>query len=191
MPQSVAEATISTEGPTALKKKVARLVNKPALNFFELAHALAELHATNAEEFASLPAVKGKTRRRMYYLLEVGKLLRDEGISREVAETIRWTKLQIVARHLYGTDEPSPFTVAELLDLASKHKARDLPTAIDSKRIIPRRVAQFYLSTGARAELNEALLSHGAKQKGKRLTGKEAALIRLVRAVSAKVPAQG
>ncbi len=185
------EASIPIKGPAALKRKVAKLASEPAIRFFELAHALAELHATNAAALVSLPAVTGMSRRRMYYLLKAGQLLRDEGISQERAEQIGWTKLQIIARYLYGTDEPSPFSVAELLNLASDHKARDLPTAIDGKKVIQRRAVQFYLSMGVRAELNEALIKFGAEQEGKRLKGKEAALLRLMRAATANEQAQG
>ncbi len=120
----------------------------------------------------------------MYYLLKGGQLLQDADISKELAETIGWTKLQIIARHLQG-DDPSPFSVAELLELALEHKVKDLPTAIRGKTVTPRRAVQFNLSLDARVELNRALVQHGAKEVPKGLIGKEAALMRIVRAAKA------
>jgi hypothetical protein len=180
---SEVEATILSKRLETLKRKVVKLANEPTLSFFDLAQALVELHGANRAALINMPSATGMSRRRMYYLLKVGKLLRDEGITRGIAETVGWMKLQIVARYWYTTDKPSPRPVTELLQLASKHKTRDLPAAINGKKVMRRRVVHFYLSTGARAELNEALIRYGAQQKRKRLTGKEAALIRIVRAV--------
>ena len=47
-----------------------------------------------------LPTETGMSRRRLYYLLEVGQFIRDWKISQDAAEKVGWTKLQIIARHV-------------------------------------------------------------------------------------------
>ena len=160
-----------------------RLASEPALHFFELAQVLTKLHDTDPRLLRDLPDTSEISRRRMYYLIRTGTLLRDKRVSREQAETIGWTKLQIIARHMHKAG--SSFDFQELLDLASKHNARDLPAALRGGKVVPRRVVHFYLNVGERAELNEALIEYGAKRARRGLSSKEAALIRLVRAAKA------
>ncbi len=166
-----------------IKKRAIRLAAAPALNFFDLANLLCDLHEIDGAALADLPALADMSRRRMYYLLQAGQLIREHQISRTDAETIGWTKLQIIARHLDKSVAPSSSSaVGELLEIAKNHKAKDLSHALRGKRVVTRRVVHFYLSLGGKAQLNEALIKYGAKQVRRRLFGKEAALIRMVRA---------
>lgn len=143
---------------------------------------MCELHESDLAAFSELPDLSAISRRRMYYLLQVGQLIRDEKVSAHQAEQIGWTKLEIVARHLSKCDEAGT-TVEDALALASVTKARDLPTILLGKKVVPTRGVVFHLSLGARAELNEALLAFGAKyrKKGKGLVKRETALIHIIR----------
>ncbi len=158
-----------------------QLAGKPALNFFRLAQALCELHGSDPAALQDLSDRTQLSRRRMYYLLQTGELMRDKGISEKVAQYIGWTKLQIVARHLAdGDGGVSRAAFKQLLAVASEHKARDLPAALIGKKVIEKRAAHFYLSTRERALLNKALVMYGATESSGRLTGKEKALMKIL-----------
>lgn len=161
------------------------LAREPALNFFKLAQALCELHESDPPALQDLAKRTRLSRRRMYYLLQTGELIRDKGISEKIAEYIGWTKLQIVARHLANADGAvSRAEFKKLLALASEHKAKDLPAALIGKKVIEKRVAHFYLNTRERALLNKALIMYGATESSGRLTGKEKALTKILREVT-------
>ncbi len=176
--------TLSRE-TAALKSEVMQLALKPALNFFRLAQALCELHGSSPAALQDLSDRTRLSRRRMYYLLQTGELIRDKGISEKVAQYIGWTKLQIVAQHLADAEcVVAREEFNQLLALASEHKARDLPAALIGKKVIEKRVAHFYLSTRERALLTKALVMYGATESSGRLTGKEKALVKILREVT-------
>lgn len=121
----------------------------------------------------------------MYYLLQAGHLIHDRGMSKDTAEYIGWTKLQMIARHVSLADGGVPAEeFKRLLALATEHKARDLAAALSGKKVVQKRVAQFYLSKRERALLNKALVMYGATERGRQLTGKEAALVEILREVT-------
>lgn len=168
-----------------LKREVLQLAGEPALNFFKLAQALCDLREADPAALQDLSDRTRLSRRRMYYLLQTGELIRDKGISAKIAEYIGWTKLQMVARHLANADGAvSRAEFKQLLSIASEHKARDLPAALSGKKVIQKRVAQFYLSARERALLNKALVMYGATESRGRLTGKEKALTKILREVT-------
>ncbi len=175
---------MSSRRPSQLKKQAVELAGRPTLNFFELAGLIADLHDRDPALIVSLPQESGMSRRRLYYLLDVGRLIEAHEISNADAEEIGWTKLQIIARHMGKTDAANTPHLTDLLGIASEHKARDLPAVLRGKRVAPKRIVHFYLNLGARAELREALLKFGAEPVGKGLRNKEAALVRLVRAAT-------
>lgn len=163
-------------------KKVAKLANEPALHFFDLAQALAELHATNVEALARLPAVSGISRRRMFYLLRVGQLIGRHSIERSMAEKVGWTKLKTIARHISKTGEISDAALNGYLDLAIHTRASDLAEVLRGDDVPQRRAVQFQLNSRARAELRNTLIAYGAKTTRRGLVGKEKALTQIVRA---------
>jgi hypothetical protein len=121
----------------------------------------------------------------MYYLPQVGELIRDRNIKKNLAELIGWTKLQIIARRVANVDGTlSSGEFNQLLSLATEHKARGLSAALSGKRVVQTRVAHFYLSKRERTLLNSALVMYGAKQRAGWLTGKEAALMKILAEVT-------
>lgn len=162
-----------------------RLAGEPAINFYGLAQALCELRDSDLAALQDLPKRSMLSRRRMYYLLQAGELIREQRISKKIAEYIGWTKLQIVARHLADADGAvSRAEFKQLLAHASEHTARDLPAALIGKKVVQKRVAHFYLNTRERALLTKALVIYGATEHCGRLTGKEKALIKILREVT-------
>ena len=172
---------------TRLKAKTIDLAILPALNFFELAENLAKLHDEDPSAIADLPDKTGMSRRRVYYLLDVGQLIAASEMSKAEAEEIGWTKLQIIARHVKQTGPCEAEDLVSFLALARQHRARNLAKALPGQGAEATRIVSFELSPTASSELNLALLAHGAKLTPRGLTGKAAALTKMVKAAMAKL----
>ena len=76
------------KGSTSALKTAIQLARQPALNFFELAASITALHDADPTLLREVIEKSGMRRRRLYYLLEVGKLLREQQISRAAAEEV-------------------------------------------------------------------------------------------------------
>lgn len=120
----------------------------------------------------------------MYYLVEVGDLIRKYDIPKVQADEVGWTKLQIIARHIKKSEQPA--SLNELLELASATKAHDLVTLLQGRKGAATKAVQFNLNANMRAELDKALLAYGAKRTRGGLTKRESALIRVIRAAMDK-----
>lgn len=162
-----------------MKRKAARLARQSSLDFFQLARHLSELHDSGRTALKDMESSSGLPRRRMYYLVEVGDLIRKYDISKTRADKVGWTKLQIIARHLRKSEKPT--NLNELLELASATKAHDLATLMQGRKGAATKAVQFNLSANMRAELDKALLAYGAKRARGGLIRRETALIRVIR----------
>ena len=167
---------------TRLKDKTIVLAVLPALNFFELAENLATLHAKDAGSIADIPEKTGMSRRRLYYLLDVGQLIAASEITKSDAEEIGWTKLQIIARRLKLSGPCEAEDLDSFLALARKHRARNLAKALSGQNAPVTRIVSFELTPNARSDLNLALVAYGANMTPRGLTGKAAALTKLAKA---------
>ncbi|GAC1582179.1 MAG: hypothetical protein NVS3B5_16500 [Sphingomicrobium sp.] len=163
-----------------MRKKATRLAQQPTVNFYELAGLLVKLQDENA--IHDLPAETGMSRRRLYYLLEVGRFIKDWNVSQAEAEKVRWTKLQIIARHV--NPGATGKEVAKYMEMAKKPttKAYALAEALASGVVTTKVTAMFRLTAEAKAELTEALTAFGAEHARTGLSNKEQALTLMVRA---------
>ena len=178
---------MSNKSPTRLKAKTIDLGSSPALNFFELAENLATLHANDAGSIVDIPEKTGMSRRRLYYLLDVGQLIDASKIAKSEAEEIGWTKLQIIARRLKLSGPCEAEDLDSFLALARKHRARNLAKALSGQSAQVTRIVSFELTPTARSDLNLALVAYGAKMTPRGLTGKAAALTKMVKVAMAKL----
>lgn len=145
-----------------------------------LAALIVTLHSKEA--FQDLPAKTGMSRRRLYYLLEVGQFIGKWGLSKVEAEQVGWTKLQIVARHVQqsgGTVKD----VARHVELATRTRAYVLAQALGGHDPAAKYAVVFRLSAEAKTELTEALVANGAKRGPRGLSQKAEALMGIVRAL--------
>jgi len=165
-----------------LKELTVQLAREPALNFFDLAKLIAELHTADAGMLRDLPQQTGMSRRRLYYLLAVGQLLGETALSKAEAEEVGWTKLQIIARHLDATGDVSGEHFRTFLKTALATRAHALAGVLLGEDVGSSRAVSFRLDDSARAELNLALVAFGAKKARRGLSGKQGALIKIVRA---------
>ena len=169
---------------------VARLSAEPGLQFHALATLLSELaELTNVSPSALYPRLP-LSRRRAYYLISVGDLIRRHQLSKAEAEAIGWTKLQIVARHARKrTDGPSRKELSAWLERASNLPAHRLSDAIEGsapQETGKARAVLFRLPSELYALVEEELIAHGAVRRGRGLVDKEGALVRLVQRRRAK-----
>jgi hypothetical protein len=175
--------------------KLKQLAGKPTVNFFELALAI----ATSLEP-DDLPEIKkitiqqiitatGLKRRRCYYLRDAGRLIMAREISKQNAEKVGWTKLQIVTRHMLENDGATSDEFESYMNLALSTKVRDLRKALIGHLTPATKAVVFHLTVQEIGELNDALVAYGAKMeitaKGLRLTSKEAALMQIIAVVTA------
>jgi hypothetical protein len=171
---------------------VARLTTEPGLQFHALAALLSELvELTEGGLLAQYPQLN-LSRRRAYYLIGVGDLIRRYGLSKTDAEAVGWTKLQIIARHARRRSEPlSRNELGGWLELASSLPAHQLADAIQGrapKQAGSTRAVLFRMPSDLYAEIEEELIANGARRRGRGLVGKEEALVRMVQSRGAKAP---
>ena len=107
----------------------------------------------------------GTSRRRLYYLLQVGQFIRDWKISQEVAEKVGWTKLQIIARHVNQSGATGK-QVAKHMQLALETRSYTLPDVLQGSSSPHKLAVVFRLSSADKAELLAALADHGAEAGG-------------------------
>lgn len=170
-----------------LKAQTVQLSRQPVLNFYRLATSLSVLHDEDGGALHGLPEQTGMSRRRMYYLIDVGNLIREHRLTETRAAGVGWTKLQIVARHVSQAESTSAEELAAYLELAETSQARALAKKLAGATVVRKSGVQFDLSMAARAELNEALLAFGAERTHRGYVKKEAALIKIVRAAIAQI----
>jgi hypothetical protein len=167
--------------PRYLKRKVLQLAKGGTKNFFDLARSLATLHEMNPGLLKTVEDSSTLSRRTLYYLVDVGRVLRRYQIDKTQAERIGWTKLQILARYLEKNDVPAE----ELAGLLTKTEKRvhELPLILAGKARKARpRTVLLRLSPSDYKIFAEALVKHGAIKKGRGLLNQEKALMKLVRA---------
>jgi hypothetical protein len=170
------------------KHSVIELAREPSINFYELSVGIASLHNANASLFRELPSETGMSRRRLYYLLDVGRLITGTKMTRSEAEAVGWTKLQIIERHPIYAEDLTAEEMRSILSIAKETKVRDLPKVLSGINPRQTRGVVFHLTRSQRAFLAETLTQFGAKRDHNRLLNKERALMRLVDSIWRPTP---
>lgn len=142
------------------------------------------LYDSDPSYLHGVQAETGMSRRMVYCLLDVGKLIDAGDLSRSDAEVIGWTKLQIVARHIMNQGSATEEELEGFLDIARVTKAKGLRSVLEGQNKSETRAEVFHLTIKKQSIVREALVAFGAKKKvtskGPRLSNKEAALIKLI-----------
>ena len=174
---------IATEQLTAKRKKAIRLADQPTVNFYELAGLIVDLHDGSAMQ--DLAKETAMSRRRMYYLLQVGQFIRDWKISQADAERVGWTKLQIIALYVNQSGATGK-QVAKHMRLALETRSYSLLEALQGSSSPHKLAVVFRLSAADKAELLAALTGHGAEVGRRGLGNKGDALMKMVRAATVR-----
>jgi len=176
---------MATMRPSAALKKVLKLADTANENRIELALALCELEDVKPGSVAELVRTRPRERRKLYYLLDVGKWLRPTGQPMSRYAAIGWTKLAILAEH--ARHHPGKVSARKGLIYAEQCTAKELPAVLDGAPP-PGKGKKTHHSihlrlTQEQYEVFEAvLIKHGATKlgkgtgKGKGLVGMEEAL---------------
>ena len=168
--------------PRDLRRKVLQLAKGGTKNFYDLARFLAPLHDLRPALLKKVEERSNLRRRTLYYLVDVGRMLRNYHIDKAQAERIGWTKLQILASYLNKNDAVSDEELTRLLETAAEKKAHELPSVLAGKsRKTRSRTVLLRLSPSEYEDFAEALVRHGAIRKGRGLLNQKKALMKLVR----------
>ena len=171
--------------PRDLRRKVLQLAKEGTKNFYDLARFLAPLHDLRPALLKKVEEHSNLRRRTLYYLVDVGRMLRNYHIDKAQAERIGWTKLQILARHLDKIGDVSPTELASLLEMAAKKEVKvyELPSVLAGRTgKTRRRTVLLRLSPSEYDDFAEALVRYGAIRKGRGLLNQKKALMKLIRA---------
>jgi len=179
----MAKTSIAGRPKQSWLKKLVKLAGEPSLHYYELAMALAK-HAPDAVSVSEVSRLTGQSLRRLYYLRDVGDLIRQHRISREQAERLGWTKLSILAQKAKANFDNAS-NITDLIDLAEIVTAHALSRdSGESGAEEADKALLFRLSPAQHSIVAEALQKCGATSRGKRgLIGKEAALVELAKRV--------
>lgn len=165
-----------------LKQEALALAAKPTKSFHAFARTLWEAHEQDRGFIREVEQISGIKRRALFYMLAVGRLIAEYHITEEQAERVGWTKLQIIADHAQNQAEKlSQHVMAANLHLALRTTANALPEALRQQGTSGEkyRTLLFRLSADQYAHVEAALMAFGAGRKGRGLTDKEEALVRL------------
>ena len=160
--------------PSELKKQVLFLASRPKNRFLDLAFALDKFHGSvSAPQFRQTVKNAGLGTRKAYYLINLATQLRSMGF-RSRLQRLGWTKCQVIGRNIQGND------FLELLEYAEGHTTKELEAYAGKKQASnTTRCVLLYFTPEQYRRFEKAALKCGATKRGRGLTGKEAATIKM------------
>ena len=158
-------------------------------NRIELAIALCELEEAKPGSIADLVKTRPRERRKLYYLLDVGKWLQPLGRPMSRYASIGWTKLSILAE--YSRNHPGKLSARKGLTLAEQCTARGLPEVLAGAPR-PKKGAKTHHSIHLRMTREQyrvfeiVIRRHGATRvrRGRGYSGQEKALTEALAALA-------
>lgn len=158
-------------------------MNRRIASFFDIAPRLVEELEKGSLNVQEAATQLGISRRSLYYLIDAGVLIRSGDISKEDAERLGWTKLQIILRHIAKREPDQSFAdLPKFLSIAASSTVRDLPSRLQGREGEGTRGEVFHFTAEQQAFLRDALLKHGANLlPNGGLKGKEEALLSIIK----------
>ena len=161
-----------------LLQTAVKLSARPDDTFPGLARSLAAIYAQDKALLGRFIEQSGMGRRKAYYLLDLGKRLADLGLPDTRFAKIGWTKFQIIGKKLTRRNAET------LLAWAEECNAPQLAARVRGEAPSKTHCVLLYFSPAQYRQFERAILSSGGKSSGRGLVGKEAAIMRMVRAVN-------
>jgi hypothetical protein len=159
-----------------LEKTVLALASRPADRFLDLAHALRALKDASGEDFRRVVKKAGLGTRKAYYLLNLADQLQVSAGFRTRLRDIGWTKSKVIGKHRAGNN------FVKLVEYAENHTTKELEAyAAKKKPTTDTRCVLLYFTPGEYRRYEEAVLKFGARKRGRGLTDKEKATIRMAK----------
>jgi hypothetical protein len=135
------------------------------------------MYESDPAEFRHLISSGGLKSRKAYYLLKIGRMIREARLPLARAEAIGWTKLHLIA------DRGEPQHASSLLRLAERLTTHKLKGALRNDSARSRHhCVQLYFNAGQYRTFKRAVLRHGGTRARRGLARKEQAIIRMIRA---------
>ena len=169
-----------------LVEKVTGLAREPTVNFYELSVDIASLSKADRSLVRDVLEKSRMGRRRFYYLLAVGRLIKQHKIAKEPAERVGWTKLQIIAHHVKGQNY-SRRHIGSLIRQANELNVQTLIAHLKGEKQGSTKAVVFHLSKEQQVELAYALMAYGAKHGRNGMIDRENALIKIAKAAISAV----
>lgn len=159
----------------ALYTKAVDLVKNLDTSFLGLARILSQAQSEQNPLYPSLMKLPGLDRRTAYYLIEIDKVFASLGVDKSILESIGWTKLSRISKHVTKSN------VDAMLALAQTHTDRQLQFLLAGKKL-PKRihVVQLFMTPRLYQKYRSAMLTFGATKSPNGLSGQEKALNKLL-----------
>lgn len=159
-----------------LKKRVLSRAQGANAPFLELADDLRTFHAlARRQDFCALAREAGISERAAYSLIKIAEVFEDYS-DRARLEKIGSTKLGAIAANI--DQDTTPRTIERWLGFAETHTARECQLFMKREPFAEKtRCMLLRFNEGQYAIFADAMLRHGAKQRGKGLVGIEKALL--------------
>lgn len=143
----------------------------------DLSRQLDRLYESYPAEFRRLIQGGVLKSRTAYYLLKIGRMVREARPPTARAEAIGWTKLHLIA------DYAGPRQAKSLLKLAERLTTQELKSVLRDQNAHRRpHCVQLYFSAAQYQAFSRAVLRNGATRARRGLRSKEQATIRIIRA---------
>jgi hypothetical protein len=163
-----------------VKARIRVLASQQEDRFLDLGTELIKLSAVaSGAKFKAMVSREGVGSRKAYYLINIAEKLRPHMRYRARLQRLGWTKCQLIAAQLPEADFPG------LLKFAEEHSVHDLKAYGRRSTQTQRRCVLLYFSPDQYRQYERAMLNYGATRRGRGLTNKEAATIRMVKGLGA------
>jgi hypothetical protein len=156
-----------------LEKEVLALALRPAERFLELGHALRALRKSSKEDYRRVVKKAGLGTRKAYYLLNLADQLQVSSGFRTRLHHIGWTKSKLIGKHRAGIN------FVKLIEFAENHTTKELEAYVAREKPADTRCVLLYFTPREYLRYEKAALKCGATKRGRGLTGKEAATIKM------------
>lgn len=165
--------------PSQLIRRIRQLATQQESKFLDLGVELAKLHeVASGANFKAITNREGVGSRKAYYLINIVERLRPHMRHGPRLQRLGWTKCQLIADRVSGEE------FSDLLKFAEEHSAQELKAYGLRSTTSQRRCVLLYFTQEQYRQYERALLSCGAKRRGRGLANKEAATARMAKIVS-------
>lgn len=168
----------SLQTPRQLEEEILELALEPSA-FLGLGRSLAILREISPTKFRRVSKLAGLGSRKAYYLVELTGRLKEYSRHHARLARLGWTKCQLIGPYLTSKN------VLDIIEFAEQSSVKQLDQYLRSGRTTgKRRCVIMYFSATDYRKVKDALMDFGAKERGRGLEGKEAAMMKAIDAAS-------
>ncbi|GMO57959.1 hypothetical protein [Bradyrhizobium ottawaense] len=161
-------------------KRIRQLAVQQENKILELGEQLIKLNAVaSGAQFKAMVKREGVGSRKAYYLINIVERLRPHMRYRARLQKLGWTKCQLIANRVAEEE------FSDLLKFAEEHSVQELKAYGRRPTQAQRRCVLLYFTPEQYRQYERALLKCGARRRGRGVSNKEAATIRMAKIVDA------